>query len=98
MPSITISVDCRNCGGDGYTCEPRKINGREVFDCPACQGTGRHQQTYKTAIVKEVMLPGRPVHWNLFLFDRQTGTYLEQAERPITDREALLRIAQTINA
>jgi len=97
MPDIIIRVDCRNCGGDGYTIEPRKVNGREVFDCPACQGTGKLQQTYRTAVVKEVHLPGRPVHWNLFLFDRQTGTYLESAEQPSTDHESLLRTAQRIN-
>jgi ribosomal protein L37E len=35
-------IDCRNCGGDGYS-----INGG---DCPACNGSGRERAAERRAL------------------------------------------------
>jgi hypothetical protein len=98
VADITIERDCFNCGGDGYTIEPRKVCGREDFRCPACQGTGKIKTTHKQAVVREIERGRSPTPvWNIFLFDRQTGTYLESPDKRSKDHEALLRLAQRIN-
>jgi hypothetical protein len=98
MPDITISRDCHACGGDGYVSEPHRVGNRTSYECRYCAGTGKIRTTHKQAIVKEVKRAYEKPHFNIYLFDRSTGIYLESADRPTTDHEALLKLAQRINA
>lgn len=99
MPSIVITVDCYNCGGDGYTSEPRKVGRLISHECPACKGTGTVKSTVRTAVVREIVQPpGEAPRWCLCLYDRQSGMYLPTADPASADHESLLKLSQRINA
>ena len=60
MPTTAAPpIECRVCGGDGYTDEATSHPMREATtECRACQGTGREPEDRKASPHRRFYRPG----------------------------------------